>query len=112
MATLITDECINCGVCEPECPNGAIDDGSNEDLDFYYIDPELCTECVGFHGQEACQEVCPVDCCIPDDDKRETEVELLEKALKIHPDDTFPALDKLTNKTSLFRNPERKNANL
>ena len=41
MATIITDECINCGVCEPECPNTAIDDGSNEDLDYYYIDPEL-----------------------------------------------------------------------
>ena len=43
MATIITDECINCGVCEPECPNTAIDDGSGEDLDYFYIDPELCT---------------------------------------------------------------------
>ena len=59
MATIITDECINCGVCEPECPNEAIDDGEGEGLDFYYIDPKLCTECVGFHGEEACQEVCP-----------------------------------------------------
>ena len=46
MATIITDECINCGVCEPECPNDAIDDGEGEGLDFYYIDPELRTECV------------------------------------------------------------------
>jgi len=64
MATIITDECINCGVCEPECPNTAIDDGNSGGYDFYYIDPDLCTECVGFHGEEACQEVCPVDCCI------------------------------------------------
>lgn len=112
MATIITDECINCGVCEPECPNEAIDDGEGEGLDYFYIDPELCTECVGFHGEEACQEVCPVDCCIPDEDIVETEEELLERAKKLHPEDTFPALDDLTNKTSLFRNPDRKNANL
>ena len=108
MATLITDECINCGVCEPECPNEAITEGE----DFYEIEADLCTECVGFHGEEACQEVCPVDCCIPDEDKRETEEELLVKATKIHPDDTFVSLDDLTNETSLFRNPDRKNANL
>jgi ferredoxin len=112
MATIITDECINCGVCEPECPNGAIDDGEGEGLDFYYIDPELCTECVGFHGEEACQEVCPVDCCIPDEDIVETEEVLLARAVVLHPDDTFPVIADLTNKTSLFRNPERKNANL
>tara|TARA_B110001454_G_scaffold148183_1_gene137582 strand:+ start:56 stop:394 length:339 start_codon:yes stop_codon:yes gene_type:complete len=112
MATIITDECINCGVCEPECPNEAIDDGSDGGLDFYYIDPELCTECVGFHGEEACQEVCPVDCCIPDEDIVETEEVLLARAGTLHPDDTFPVLDDLTNKTSLFRNPDRKNANL
>ncbi len=108
MATLITDECINCGVCEPECPNEAITEGE----DYYVIDPELCTECVGFHGEEACQEVCPVDCCIPDEDIKETEQELLERALKLHPDDTFPALDDLTAETSPMRNPDRKNANL
>ncbi len=108
MATLITDECINCGVCEPECPNEAITEGE----DYYVIDPELCTECVGFHGEEACQEVCPVDCCIPDEDIKETEQELLERANKLHPDDTFPALDDLTAETSPMRNPDRKNANL
>ena len=112
MATIITDECINCGVCEPECPNTAIDDGSGEDLDYFYIDPLLCTECVGFHGEEACQEVCPVDCCIPDEDIVETEEELLARANTLHPDDTFPELNDLTNETSLFRNPDRKNANL
>ena len=108
MATLITDECINCGVCEPECPNTAISEGE----DFYEIEADLCTECVGFHGEEACQEVCPVDCCIPDEDKRETEAELLEKAQKIHPEETFPAIGDLTNETSLFQNPDRKNAGL
>ncbi len=108
MATTITDECINCGVCEPECPNGAITEGE----DYYVIDPDLCTECVGFHGEEACQEVCPVDCCIPDEENVETEEVLLEKASKIHPDQEFPALDDLTNETSPMRNPDRKNANL
>ena len=108
MSTLITDECINCGVCEPECPNEAISEGE----DFYEIDPELCTECVGFHGEEACQEVCPVDCCIPDEDHRETEEELLIKATKLHTDQEFPALADLTEKTSLFHNPQRKNAGL
>ena len=112
MATIITDECINCGVCEPECPNTAIDDGSNEDLDYYYIDPELCTECVGFHGEEACQEVCPVDSCIPDEDIPETEEVLLARAVALHPDQDFPALDELNETTSLFHNPNRKNANL
>ena len=62
MATMITEECINCGACEPECPNEAISEGE----DIYIIDPNLCTECVGFHDYEACQAVCPVECCIPD----------------------------------------------
>ena len=108
MSTLITDECINCGVCEPECPNEAISEGE----DFYEIDADLCTECGGFHGEEACQEVCPVDCCIPDEDHRETEEELLVKATKLHTDQEFPALADLTEKTSLFHNPNRKNAGL
>ena len=108
MSTLITDECINCGVCEPECPNEAISEGE----DFYEIDADLCTECVGFNGEEACQEVCPVDCCIPDEDHRETEKELLIKATKLHTDQEFPALADLTEKTSLFHNPNRKNAGL
>lgn len=108
MATKITDECINCGVCEPECPNGAIAEGE----DYYVIDPELCNECVGFHGEEACQEVCPVDCCVPDDDHKENEEELLNKGKKIHPDQTLPTLAELTAETSPHKNPNRKNANL
>lgn len=82
MATHITSDCINCGACEPECPNGAIAEGS----DTYKIDPELCTECVGFYDKEACQAVCPVECCVPDPDKAETEAELLARARKLHPE--------------------------
>ena len=100
MSTYITDECINCGACEPECPNGAISPGD----DIYIIDPNLCTECVGFHGDEACQTVCPVECCIPDPANRETEESLLNKAASIHPNTSFPQLVQLTEKNSRFRN--------
>ena len=62
MALMITDECINCDVCESECPNGAISAGE----EIYVIDPKLCTECVGHHDQPQCRVVCPVD-CIPKD---------------------------------------------
>ena len=106
MATYITDECINCDVCEPECPNGAISEGS----DIYVIDPKLCTECVGFHGDEACQSVCPVECCIPDPDNRETEADLLLRAKNLHPDQVLPALIKLDETTSRFRNTKWINA--
>jgi ferredoxin len=60
MALLITDACINCDVCEPECPNGAISQGD----EIYVIDPKLCTECVGHYDTPQCVEVCPVDCII------------------------------------------------
>ena len=101
MSTFITDECINCGACEPECPNEAISEGD----DIYVIDPSLCTECVGFHGDEACQSVCPVECCIPDSDHREEESELLVKANTIHPNQNFPSLETLDETNSRFRNP-------
>ena len=75
MALLITDECINCDVCEPECPNGAIAAGE----EIYVIDPNLCTECVGHHAKPQCREVCPVD-CIPNDPRHdETQTQLQEK---------------------------------
>ncbi len=102
MATVITEECINCGACEPECPNTAIYEGDVqwEDLDgnlqdpiaedIYYIAPQKCTECVGFFDQEQCAAVCPVDCCIPDPDNAETEEVLLERAKLIHPDADIP----------------------
>jgi len=85
MSTTITDECINCGACEPECPNNAISEGD----DIYVIDPQLCTECVGFFDVEQCAEVCPVDCCVPDPNNVESEEVLLERAKKIHPDHQF-----------------------
>ena len=99
MATHITEECINCGACEPECPNEAISGGD----DLYLIDPDLCTECVGFHDHEACQAVCPVECCLPDPERSESEATLLERARRLHPDMVFPALDVLTPDLSHFR---------
>ena len=75
MALMITDECINCDVCEPECPNGAISQGD----EIYLIDPNLCTECVGHYDEPQCIEVCPVDCIIPNPDYKETPEELQEK---------------------------------
>ncbi len=99
MATHITEECINCGACEPECPNEAISEGD----DTYVIDPNLCTECVGFHDYEACQAVCPVECCIPDPERRESEDDLLARAAKLHPDTKFPAVSELPKNLSRFR---------
>jgi ferredoxin len=68
MSLKITDHCINCDVCEPECPNGAISMGP----EFYVIDPGKCTECVGHFDRPQCQEVCPVDCIPLDPDHAET----------------------------------------
>jgi ferredoxin len=114
MAIKITDECINCGACEPECPNNAIYEGGVEwaiadgtsvkgqfilmdgtatnaaerhepvAVDTYYITPNKCTECQGFHEEPQCAAVCPVDCCVPDDMYRETVDELLGKKAKLH----------------------------
>jgi ferredoxin len=101
MAIYITDECINCGACEPECPNTAIYEGgatwelggtkfaegesapSGADgfwsADFFYIVPDKCTECVGFHDEPQCAAVCPVDCCLPDPKHVESREVLLER---------------------------------
>ena len=83
MATYITEDCINCGACEPECPNEAISEGD----EIYIIDSDLCTECVGFYDHEACQAVCPVECCLPDPNHLEDEKLLLDRAVRLHPDD-------------------------
>lgn len=72
MSLLINDECINCDVCEPECPNGAISQGD----EIYEIDPNLCTECVGHFNEPQCIEVCPVDCIIKDPDHPESKEQL------------------------------------
>ncbi len=75
MALLITDECINCDVCEPECPNGAIYMG----VEIYEIDPHKCTECVGHFNEPQCQVVCPVDCIPFNPEWPETHDELMAK---------------------------------
>ena len=117
MAIIITDECINCGACEPECPNNAIYEASEEwkysdgtalsgelvlpngkevnaDVEqepvsdeVYYIIPDKCTECKGFHDEPQCAAVCPVDCCVPDDDHVETDDALLSKMKFLHKED-------------------------
>jgi ferredoxin len=75
MALMITAECINCDVCEPECPNEAIYQGE----DIYVIDPNKCTECVGHYDEPQCQQVCPVDCIPLNPERMETEEELMIK---------------------------------
>jgi len=114
MAIMITDECINCGACEPECPNNAIYEGGAEwkftdgtslkgqlthpaagsitaeethapkSMDIYYIVTDKCTECVGFHDEPQCAAVCPVDCCVDDPDHRESKEQLLAKKDFMH----------------------------
>ena len=75
MALFITDECINCDVCEPECPNGAISQGE----EIYDIEVDLCTECVGHFAESQCIEVCPVDCILIDPNHKETNEQLTAK---------------------------------
>ncbi len=79
MAFIITDECINCGACEPECPNDAISMGD----EVFVIYHEKCTECVGHFDASQCADVCPVDCCVPDPDHKETKEELMAKFERI-----------------------------
>lgn len=114
MAIKITDECINCGACQPECPNGAIYEAGNEwtfsegtsvtgtftsksgltagaddhqpaiSNDYYFIVSDKCTECVGFHDEPQCASVCPVDCCVPDEAQPESKEELQKKKDTLH----------------------------
>lgn len=79
MALTITDECINCDVCEPECPNSAIYQGD----EIYEITPDKCTECVGHFDEPQCQQVCPVDCIIPDPNHEESQDQLMAKFIKL-----------------------------
>jgi ferredoxin len=82
MAMKIVESCIDCGACEPECPNGAIASGS----DVYTIDPERCTECVGAYASPRCVEVCPVeDCIVADPERAESHEALLARYVALHP---------------------------
>ncbi|MEA1886202.1 MAG: YfhL family 4Fe-4S dicluster ferredoxin [Bacteroidota bacterium] len=80
MAYMITEDCVSCDVCVPECPNEAISAGDT----IYVIDPDKCTECVGFFDEPQCVAVCPVDACVPDPDHKESQDELLEKKKRLH----------------------------
>lgn len=84
MAYRITDECISCGACEPECPNQAITEGEI----IYVIDPDKCTECAGSFESSRCAEVCPVDSCEPDPAHEETRDQLMAKWQGLHPGET------------------------
>ena len=79
MALMITDECINCDVCEPECPNGAISQGEET----YVIDAAKCTECVGHYDESQCVAVCPVDCIVVDPNRTESQEQLHDKFLRL-----------------------------
>lgn len=75
MSLLITDACINCDMCLPECPNQAIFEGEK----YYEIDTTRCTECVGFYDHQTCVAVCPIECIIPHPEVREDQAQLLAK---------------------------------
>ncbi|HVK73224.1 MAG TPA: 4Fe-4S binding protein [Kofleriaceae bacterium] len=100
MATMIdSDLCTGCAACVDECPNEAI--SRAPDGFAYQIAADRCSECVGFHAAEACQAVCPVECCLPDPAMRETEDALLAKAQRMNPHLADRLV--LTPKTSRFR---------
>jgi len=84
MAYKITEECISCGACEPECKNEAISEGET----IYAIDPDKCTECVGNFESPKCVEVCPVDSCVVDPAHKESREQLLKKWKGLHPGET------------------------
>ncbi len=88
MAYKITDECISCGACEPECKNEAIREGD----EFYEIDSARCTECIGWGESPACAEVCPTDSCIPDPAHEEPREHLLERWRMLFPGKTPAAI--------------------
>jgi len=79
MALMINEDCINCAVCEPECPNNAITAGD----DIYVIDPEKCTECVGHFDESQCIDVCPVDCIVVDPKHIESKDQLQDKFARL-----------------------------
>lgn len=82
MALFITEECTSCGACETECPNQAISEGDP----VYVINPDLCTECVGFFADPQCVAACPVDCIVPHPEFKEDHEALLAKFKRLHPE--------------------------
>ena len=88
MSYKITQDCISCGACEPECPNQAISEGDS----IYVINPDKCTECIGSYESSRCAAVCPVDSCVPDPAHKESKEELLAKWKKLHPGETPKAV--------------------
>jgi ferredoxin len=84
MAYKINEDCISCGACEPECPNGAIKEGDTT----FIIDPKKCTECVGSNPSPKCAETCPVGAPVPDPVNKETREQLLKKWQTLHPGQT------------------------
>lgn len=80
MALIISDDCVACGACLDECPNHAITEGDP----IYVIDPDICTECVGYYNESQCVNVCPVEAIVADPDHEETYEELLEKSKRKH----------------------------
>jgi ferredoxin len=88
---MITEECINCGACVPECPNQAIARHGPT----FVIDPDRCTEYVGFHDYEARQAICPVERCVADPARVEAERTLYERAKRLHPEIAWPPLEQL-----------------
>lgn len=90
MALKIIEECISCGACEPECPNGAISEGD----EIYVIDPGHCTECFGFYTTQQCADVCPVESCVQDKARMETPEQLKEKFLGLYPDKNLENIEK------------------
>lgn len=87
VSLLITSECIDCGACEDVCPTEAISE--NKAAGRYVIDPERCTECVGFYERTMCQSECPVECCLPAPGHVESEAQLLSKARRLFPEREF-----------------------
>jgi ferredoxin len=81
---MITEDCISCGACEPECPNQAISEGET----IYVINIDRCTECVGSYETQQCAQICPVDACVPNPEHKETREQLLEKWKGLHPGET------------------------
>ncbi|MDJ0763828.1 MAG: YfhL family 4Fe-4S dicluster ferredoxin [Myxococcota bacterium] len=85
----ITEDCINCGACDETCPVSAISEDVENSI--RVIDPERCTECVGFYERTMCQVECPVECCLPDPERRETAEALFKRAKQLHPNHDFPS---------------------